>query len=169
MHQAELALIYEYNSWSNGRILDAAAQVSEQQYIVPTSFPFHSLRGTLVHIVDTEYGWRTLIENAARSTRWEAKELTETDLPTFEEARARFRQEHANMLAYIAGLTDAGASSIVRYEVDNGIFRERPVWHCIYHLINHGTQHRGEAAAMLTDFGRSPGDLDFTVFMNERK
>ena len=29
-------------------------------------------------------------------------------------------------------------------------------------------QHRSEAAALLTSYGQSPGEIDFTVFLNER-
>ncbi len=30
------------------------------------------------------------------------------------------------------------------------------------------SMHQSEAAARLTSYHRSPGDLDFTLFMNER-
>ena len=35
------------------------------------------------------------------------------------------------------------------------------------HLLNHGTQHRSEAAALLTQAGRSPGELDLIVYLEE--
>jgi uncharacterized damage-inducible protein DinB len=37
------------------------------------------------------------------------------------------------------------------------------------HVMNHGTQHRSEAAAILTSFNQSPGDLDFTMYLNTLK
>jgi len=55
----------------------------------------------------------------------------------------------------------------VRYLIPGGIVRERVLWHCLLHVVNHGTQHRSEAAALLTSYGQSPGGLDFTLFLNE--
>jgi uncharacterized damage-inducible protein DinB len=41
------------------------------------------------------------------------------------------------------------------------------VWESMLHLVNHGTQHKTEAAAILTGFGHSPGDIDLIVYLNE--
>jgi uncharacterized damage-inducible protein DinB len=41
-----------------------------------------------------------------------------------------------------------------------------PLWQQMVHQVNHGTQHRSEAAVMLTQFGHSPGWLDFLYFID---
>ncbi len=73
------------------------------------------------------------------------------------------------MRAYVTGLSDEDLQEVVRYVNPQGIQRERIRWHGLYHVVNHGTQHRSEAAAMLTDYGQSPGDIDFTFYLTENR
>jgi hypothetical protein len=43
----------------------------------------------------------------------------------------------------------------------------RPLWQCLAHVVNHGTQHRSEAAMVLTHWGQSPGELDLIYYPAE--
>jgi len=164
MHIRDIQLFYEYNYWANGKILLASAGVTHDQFTAPASFPYGGLRGTLLHILDAEWGWRALFQSIK-----DASDLLPTDYPDLKSIEARWREEETAMRAYLAGLSDIDMENHLRYTTDEGLQRDRILWHCLVHVVNHGTQHRSEAAALLTDFGHSPGDLDFTVFLNEWK
>ena len=164
MNIQDIHLIYNYNYWATGKILDASKRVTKEQFLAPAAFPFGGLRGTLVHILDAEYGWRGLFENKSFNA-----DLKPDDFPTVKSIEERCRDEEKAMRAYLATLGDDDMESHLRYTTDTGIERDRILWQCLYHVVNHGTQHRSEAAALLTDFSNSPGDLDFTVFLNEYK
>jgi uncharacterized damage-inducible protein DinB len=47
--------LYDYNYWANAKILEVAEQVDETQFIKETKDGYGSLRGTLVHILSTEW------------------------------------------------------------------------------------------------------------------
>jgi uncharacterized damage-inducible protein DinB len=72
------------------------------------------------------------------------------------------------MRGYLAGVTEAslGEDFVLRHR--NGEERRTPLWQVLVHVVNHGSQHRSEAAEALTMAGRSPGSLDFTTFLWER-
>jgi len=163
MNIQDIHLLYEYNYWANKRILAASTNVAQEQFDAPASFPYGGLRGTLLHILDTEWGWRMFFQN----NNWSAPDLNDVDFPTLDAIQERWVKEEREMRAYLASLRDEDLESHRHYTLDSGIKRDRILWHCLLHVVNHGTQHRSEAAALLTEYGHSPGDLDFTVFLNE--
>lgn len=162
MNKQDIALLYKYNQWANARILNAAANVTDEQFLAPSSFPQGGLRGTLVHALFAEWIWRH---------RWEgtspAERIKPEGFPTFESLRARWADEEKLLILFVENLTDERLNSRFSYTSTQGDPYERILWHTMVHLVNHGTQHRAEAAALLTDSGHSPGDVDFVYFLSE--
>ncbi len=164
MNTQDLRTLYDYNYWANKRILSAAAQLSQDQFAAASTNSYGSLRGTLVHVLDAEFAWRMLLQH---KTLEHFRELSEDDFPTVAALSERWREDEQSMRAWLTTLTDADLAGTIRYTTDEGDVRERVLWHCLWHVVNHGTQHRSEAAVLLTDYGCSPGGLDFTAFLNE--
>jgi len=164
MNIEDIRDMYAYNYWANNRLLDRAEKVTLEQFIAPSTHSFSSLQGTLLHNLDAEWNWRLLLQGQGVFQT----ELQAADFPTPAALRERWQQEEQAMWAYINGLSDADLAGVVRYHNEEGVLRERLLWHCLYHVVNHGMQHRSEAAALLTLYGQSPDDIDFTMFLNER-
>lgn len=163
MERADLHLLWDYNAWANAQILAAAGRLPPAALREPVASGHGTLFSTLLHLLDTEYGWRMLIEQGA-----ETPILTEQDLPDLTALTVRIAVEAAAMRTYLAALTDEGLAEPLRYDVD-GAQRERVRWHVLFHVVNHGSHHRGEVAAALTALGASPGELDFTLFLSSRQ
>jgi len=166
MNIRDILTIYNYNYWATRRILAASAQVSREQFAVSTGHSFGSLRGTLVHTLDAECAWRMLLQH---DTLAYFDAMKEENFPTLDVLEQRWQEEEHLMRDYLAHLTEEDLTDTVRYTTDEGDKRERVLWHCLFHLVNHGTQHRSEAAEILTGYSHSPGGLDFTAFLNEQQ
>ena len=160
-----IRLLFEYNEWADRRIMAASLEVSQEEYAAAprSGIGRESIRASLHHILNSERGWRLICQGEPR-VDWDA--ISEEACPTAQGLAAQWQTEENAMRAYLGSLTDADLETTVRY-MDDDIPRERTLWHCLVHLVNHGTQHRSEAAVLLTRAGRSPGDVDFTLFLNE--
>ncbi len=174
MKLQDIRLIYDYNYWATRRLLAAAEKLTLEQFVAPAAFPYGGLRGTLVHIMDAEHGWGMLFQQDRQNgdgsrteIHWLAEDMIETDFPTLDSLEIRWLDEEAGMRKYLSNLKDEDLAGTIRWTNPDGTKRERVLWHCLFHVVNHGTQHRSEAAAILTDFGQSPGDVDFTLFLRE--
>ena len=107
----------------------------------------------LVHHLGASQRWR----NAFQDTGEEPEPELES-LPTTNELRERWEAEWAAVDAWLPSVTEGFVA-----HVHEGV----PVWQMLVHVVNHGTQHRAEAAALLTGAGRSPGELDMINYAEE--
>ncbi|MBX3067007.1 MAG: hypothetical protein KF726_28765 [Anaerolineae bacterium] len=173
----DIKLMYEHLFWAVKRILKTAAEVSQEQYVAPTGY--QSLRRTLVHELDSMRADRISsqtysvpvgsVTTETPAPKWDLNDgITESDLPTLEALVQRWQQEEDLMRAYLDTLHDEDMSGrVLRYNIPGNIVRERVLWHWLYSGAIHSAQHRSEAAEKLTAFGYSPGELDFTAFLNQ--
>lgn len=165
MQVSDILTLYEYNYWANRHLLDVAGQLSEAQFAAPAPVSHKSLRGTLVHVMSAEWLWRSRLQERIFPTAM----LDETEFPTVEALRLRWEQEEQAMRAYLSTLADEALAQRVHYQTTKGAPASMILWHILFQIINHGMQHRSEAAFVLTEYGYSPGDIDFTLYLKEQQ
>lgn len=165
MRKTDILTFYDYNYWANSRVLNAAARVSEDLFTAPARPSHGSVRGALVHILAAEAIWRQRCQEGLSPTAL----LAESEFPSLESLRLRWAEEEQAMRAFVGQLSDEALNQPVLYKTTKGTSQETILWHILTHVVNHGTQFRGEAAVALTEYGQSPGDLDLIAFIREQK
>lgn len=163
MNLSDITDLYGYDCWANLHILDTAEKVSPAQLTGHVEHSHGSLRGTLVHTLDAEESWRTRMTEGHSTP-----DLDEGAFPDVASIRARWQREQKIMSDFLASLKDEDLGKTIRYTAGEQEY-QRVLWHCIVHMIDHGTQHRSEAAAILTGYGRSPGDVHFMLWIREHR
>lgn len=161
MNKQDILTLYTYNQWANGKILSSAANVSPEQFLAGASFPHGGLRSTLTHAMFAEWIWRNRWQGTSPTFR-----IKPDEFPTLEALHTRWMEEEKYLMAFVDELTDERLNGTFQYKNTRGEPFQQILWKAMAHVVNHGTQHRAEAAAMLTDFGCSPGDVDMIYFFD---
>jgi uncharacterized damage-inducible protein DinB len=153
-----IADLYEYGAWANERLLARAALLSDAELRSKLSEGALPILESFVHMLSAERRWHA---------RWQEMPLpaglTPVDLPTIVAVRRAGEELALARRSYIAGLDDEALAARIRWQ-DGSETRALLRWQGLVQVANHGTQHRSEIAAMLTDLGHSPGDLDFGLW-----
>jgi uncharacterized damage-inducible protein DinB len=154
MQADEVRFLFAYDRWATRRVLDALSGIDPDRFSRADAVGERSLGAILVHHLGASQRWRHAFQDTG-----EAPEPEGEPLPTVDRLRAQWEAEWAAVDAWLPTVSDG----FVSY-VHEGV----PVWQMLLHVVNHGTQHRAEAAALLTDDGRSPGELDLVNFAEDQ-
>jgi uncharacterized damage-inducible protein DinB len=152
----EIRFLFAYDRWATFRVLSVLDDLDPVAWARTDVVGERGLGQILVHHLGASQRWRTGFETQGTD---EGPEPELEPLPTIDELRERWDAEWAAVDAWLPTLTD----DFVAY-----VYEGVPVWQMLVHVVNHGTQHRAEAAGLLTAEGRSPGELDLVNYAEER-
>ena len=163
MDIADFRTLYDYNSWANRRVLEACAPLSPEEFTRNNGSSFPSVRDTLAHICGAEWIWLE---------RWKGRVPAgipaAADYPDFETLKRRWTEVESDLLGYIASLAPADVTRVVEFKTLAGVPFSQQLGHCLQHLANHSTYHRGQVTTMLRQLGAKPASTDLILFHRER-
>ena len=156
--------LYDYSAWANQRILETAGNLSEDQFLEKVGPSHGSLRNTFVHTMSGQWIWLE---------RWQGTSppamMNGADFSDLASIRTRWKEIESETHLYLDRLQPDQLDKVLSYTTTEGTPSAFPLWQLIMHQANHQTQHRSEAAVILTNFGHSPGDLDLVVYLSKMK
>lgn len=154
MQWSDVRFLFDYDRWATRRVLDAAVGVDDATWSSENAIGERGLGAILVHQLGAHQRWRLGISGSSEVPNPELEPL-----PSLAALRDRWEQEWRDLDTFLEHIDDARLAL-----THEGI----AIWEMLAHVVNHGTQHRSEAAALLTAVGRSPGEIDMIFFLEER-
>jgi len=155
-----------YNSWCNGRLYDAAATLSDDDYRADRGAYFKSVHGTLNHLLVGDRIWMRRFTGVGEMP----PSLDAILYDDFDVLRAARRVQDTLITRYIDGLSESDLLGALRYRtVVRPQSIEQPLAPALDHFFNHQTHHRGQAHCLLSSVignERTPS-FDLIIFQRE--
>lgn len=164
MQPAEIQELYDYASWATGTLLQKAGELTPEEFAAPNAFPWGSIRGTFRHILSAQNVWQQRIAYGVSPTSLQSY----AEMETVADLRAAFDVMEGHWRAWLGTCTAETLAADTTWKNTRGATASLPLWLVLTHLVNHSTQHNSELAQMLTEMGRSPGDIDLLFWAVRR-
>jgi len=129
--------LVEYELWCNFQALDFLAGLSEEECHRDFGFGLRTPHQTMFHIANVIRGWSGCVGPVLKQPSW----------PTYKETTS-LQEIRAMFVDLAASWMDAAKTAHEQSLLD----KDRRLNH-LFHLVTHGTHHRGQLLSMITLLG----------------
>ena len=151
--------LFLYKQWSDQRLFNAIEQIDQNQF--PQDYDF--ARQQLNHMMIVEELFRARLERHAPPH----SQTNTPNLPSLVELQQRITISDTWFIGFVQNLTPVQLSEILHFHFIDGKIGQLSVAEILFHMINHGTYHRGNIAHALHHAQVvHPADT-YTVFIHE--
>ena len=152
-----LTEIYRHNRWANERLLQACRDLTAKQRATSVEGTYGKLGYTLVHIVRAESYYLKLLTGWEAPVRWEIP----GPWPGIDALLDRSRFTGDRLVEVADQLDSEAVIEIGEDKVATSVV--------LVQAINHATEHRSQAATILTQLGIEPPPVDGWTFDEARQ
>jgi uncharacterized damage-inducible protein DinB len=147
----------EYTFWANSRVVASIRDVPDEEVRRNCGNSHGGIFDTLLHMFYAERIWLSRTTSMPRLSLSDPEENLTLD--TLEPA---WRQVEEGWRQWASRVDDPQA--LLHYRNLAGERHSVKLWEMVFHVVNHGTYHRGQITTMLRQCGRTPVSTDFHVY-----
>lgn len=153
---------FDYHFHTTLRLIAVAQDLGNAETQREPKFGRGGIFDLFVHVLAADRNWRIRLQS--RQLPEPIGHLDSGDWPSVVDF---MESERAAWAALFGGFKEADLDQEIELPGwDGRQFSIKP-WQVIQHVLFHGMQHHSEIAWMLSQLGRSPGDIDFIYFEPE--
>jgi len=134
----------KYNNWATDKVIEFLKNADESIFDLEQKSSFTTIRKTILHIWDAEVIWHERLKGNS-FTDWPSKSFTGTNIELLE----GWQQHNRALTTYVETNSAGLLASTITYKNMKGDSFENTAESILFHVVNHGTFHRGQLITMM--------------------
>jgi uncharacterized damage-inducible protein DinB len=137
-----------YNLWANGKFVEILKNTDDNLFEKEVISSFPSLKKTICHVWDAESIWLSRI-NGVSPTAWPSHNFNGNKAQCLQ----GFLNTSEELVDFFADLEDTYTEKRINFKTMHGEEASETIEGIVFHVVNHGSFHRGQLVTMLRTLG----------------
>jgi len=151
----------DYHLWAYACLLRHLEPVDDDEYRRECGLYFKSIHGTLNHLLLGDLVWYGRFVGEPLTISGLDQELCSSR----DELAVLVTKQAQCWIKYVEQLSEDHYSEQLAYKNIKGNQISLPVGQLLSHVFNHGTHHRGQISAVITQCGHSAPEMDLVYYL----
>jgi len=158
-------LMARYHRWAYKQLYMAMERLSENDYRAKCNAPYGSIHRTLNHLLLSDTMWYARLTGSEFAIKKLDKEVEFDREKLFD----RLIWQATTLAVFAKDCGERTLAGTLKYSDADGVEQSLPLAGVFMHVVNHGSHHRSQIAAILDELGLKAPALDMILFLQERQ